>query len=210
MRQIVPHFVYFLYSFPSHSPRSPFLSFCHDSMQVNQTTALTLFLGFAWVWFGLFFLCFLNAFAFLGLLHIDFSQFVSLLLLLLLLIFIKLLFTSALTGTAAFGSLLFWVYFTIMLTANLTHNSASLARHTCGCTQILSYTHRYSHTLTCTHCTYAVCFQTYVLASCSQQSPQDICRCSCLTTRDQMNRSLWTWLQENKKEYKIFEINKSL
>lgn len=118
MRQIVPHFVYFLYSFHSHSPRSPFLSFCHDSMQVNQTTALTLFLGFAWVGFGLFFLCFLNAFAFLGLLHIDFSQFVSLLLLLLLLIFIKLLFTSAPTGTAAFGSLLFWVYFTIMLTTS--------------------------------------------------------------------------------------------
>lgn len=148
MRQIVPHFVYFPYSFHSHSPRSPFLSFCHDSMQVNQTTALTLFLGFAWVWFGLFFLCFLNAFAFLGLLHIDFSQFVSLLLLLLLLIFIKLLFTSAPTGTAAFGSLLFWVYFTIMLTANLTHNSASLARHTCGCTQILSYTRTLPHTFT--------------------------------------------------------------
>lgn len=75
--------------------------------------------------------------------------------------------------------------------------------------------HRYSHTLphtytlthTCTHCTYAVCFQTYVLASCSQQSPQDICRCSCLTTRDQMNRSLWTWLQENKKEIYLKLIN---
>lgn len=70
MRQIVPHFVYFLYSFHSHSPRSPFLSFWQNSMQVNQTTALTLFLGFAWVWFGLFFfvffkcICFSRAFAY--------------------------------------------------------------------------------------------------------------------------------------------------